>query len=339
MHSKLFVMLCATSANHPLLNMIPMNETKKPHVLVTAAGGPAGVNALRLLKQHPELRLFGVDINPDSIGKDIADEFAVVAPFSDFPRYKEELRKIVTDWKIDFVIPTLADELHEVAEVLAGLPVRVLVSPTPTALICSDKRLLYTWMQEHLPEYLTRWQTLDRPLVWDAPAYFVKPAVGRGARGCTRVTKEDLPAFIAELEHPEEWVVMDLLPGKEWTVDAYISAAGEPVFIVPRVRLEVVSGISRRGQTERNTQVIAQTYAIVSNLKFVGPLCVQWKEDPKGDIKLVEINARLSGGLMITVAAGADPMQVFVDEVFDRPLISPEWKEGEFTGFTDFTRA
>jgi carbamoyl-phosphate synthase large subunit len=316
-----------------------MNDNRQQHILVTAAGGPAGVNALRLLRKHPELRLFGVDINPESIGKDIADEFAVMAPFGDFPRYREELRKIVMEWKIDVVVPTLADELHEVAEALAGLPVRVLVSPKQTALICSDKRLLYAWMQEHLPEYITRWQTLDQPLSWDAPTYFVKPAVGRGARGCTRVTKEDLPALIAELEHPEEWVVMDLLPGKEWTVDAYVSADGEPIFIVPRVRLEVVSGISRRGQTERHPQVIAQTYAIIQQLKFVGPLCVQWKEDPQGDIKLVEINARLSGGLMITVASGADPMQVFVDELMDRQLVSPEWKEGEFTGFTDFTRA
>lgn len=314
-------------------------DEKKHHILVTASGGPAGVNALKLLRMHPELRLFATDINPDSLGKTIADEFAIMAPFSDFHSYRDELRKLVTDWKIDFVIPTLADELHEVAEALAGLPVRILVSPRQTAILCSDKRLLYGWMEEHLPEYLARWQTLDKPIGWDAPEYFVKPGIGRGARGCQVVSKDELQEFIDDLDHPEEWVVMDVLPGKEWTVDAYVASEGTPVFIVPRERLEVVSGISRRGRTERNKEVIAQTYAILSNLKFVGPVCVQWKEDGKGGIKLVEINARLSGGLMITVASGADPMKIFVDELLDRPLVEPDWQEGEFTGFTDFTRA
>lgn len=314
-------------------------DSQQWNVLVTAAGGPAGVNALRLLRAHPELRLFGVDIDPESLGREIAHEFAVVAPFVERERYREDLRRMVTEWKIHVVIPTLADELHEIEEALSGLPVRVLVSPRQTALICSDKRLLYSWMEEELPEFLARWQTLDRPIAWDAPEYFVKPAVGRGARGCRLVKKEDLPALVAELEYPEEWIVMDVLPGKEWTVDAYVASDRTPVFIVPRERLEVVAGISRRGRTERNASVIAQTYAVLDQMHFVGPVCVQWKEDGKGGLKLVEINARLSGGLMITVAAGADPMKVFVDELLDRPLVPPEWKEGEFTGFTDFTRA
>lgn len=314
-------------------------DSQQWNVLVTAAGGPAGVNALRLLRAHPELRLFGVDIDPESLGREIAHEFAVMAPFVERERYREDLRRMVTEWKIHVVIPTLADELHEIEEALAGLSVHVLVSPRETARICSDKRLLYTWMEEYLPEYTAQWQTLDRPLAWDAPEYFVKPAVGRGARGCRLVKKEDLPALIADLEHPEEWVAMDVLPGKEWTVDAYVARDGEPVFIVPRERMEVVGGISRRGRTERHAQVIAQTRAVLDVLSFVGPVCVQWKEDGMGGVKLVEINARLSGGLMITVAAGADPMKIFADELLGRPLVPPEWQEGEFTGFTDFTRA
>ncbi len=314
-------------------------DSQQWNVLVTAAGGPAGVNALRLLRAHPELRLFGVDIDPESLGREIAHEFAVVAPFVERERYREDLRRMVTEWKIHVVIPTLADELHEIEEALAGLSVHVLVSPRETARICSDKRLLYTWMEEYLPEYTAQWQTLDHPLAWDAPEYFVKPAVGRGARGCRLVKKEDLPALIADLEHPEEWVAMDVLPGKEWTVDAYVARDGEPVFIVPRERMEVVGGISRRGRTERHAQVIAQTRAVLDVLSFVGPVCVQWKEDGMGGVKLVEINARLSGGLMITVAAGADPMKIFADELLGRPLVPPEWQEGEFTGFTDFTRA
>lgn len=312
------------------------NVNQKTHILVTAVGGSAGLSALRFLTEHAHVRVHGTDINDASEGQYFAHEFRVMAPFRDREAYARDLRELIAEWDISIVIPTLDEEMEEIQNVLEGVDVHILASPKETLQLVMNKKHFYEWARTHMPEYTARFTTLDQTPSWDAPTYFIKPSRGRGSNGCMLVTKADLPRVRSEFVNPEEQVVMEVLTGREWTVDAYVTKGGVVRYIVPRERLVVESGVSKKGRTEKHETIIAATKALIAQLSFYGPICVQFKEDAGGNPKLLEVNARMSGGSPITKLAGADPMQCFVEELRGEEPSEVEWNEITGVGYTQY---
>lgn len=302
-----------------------MNGYSEHRILVTGAGGPAGTNACRLLSRLG-VRVFATDIDPFSAGRFFCEAFEVMAPCSDPIAYQQSLQRLIAQWDIDTVLPTVAEELTIVRDATQGLPATVIVSPQETLERCHDKRLLYTWMTQEFPEFMVRWQTLDQDPSWAAEAYFLKPAIGRGGRGC-RIIREEERARLQASPRASEHILMDVLPGTEWTVDAYVTGSGDIRFIVPRERIQLSGGISLKGRTVRAEPIRVATDAMLYRLPCRGPVCVQWKADAFGACKLVEFNPRLSGGVMITAAAGADPMKCMLEEMERRESGPVDWKE------------
>jgi carbamoyl-phosphate synthase large subunit len=137
-------------------------------------------------------------------------------------------------------------------------------------------------------------------------------------------------------EHPEDIVVMELLPGTEWTVDAYVGPEGQIVYLIPRERSGLAGGISIKGKTVRQEVVIEATKAFMAQLDMRGPVCIQWKADASGQPKFVEINPRLSGGLMISVAGGINPVTAFIEEYQGQTPTEQSWKEVISVGYLDY---
>ncbi len=297
------------------------------HILVTAAGGSAGLSALRFLAEHEGVRVHGTDINDASEGQHFAHEFQLMAPFRDREAYARDLHALIAQWEIDIVIPTLDEEMEVIQDVLARVDVHILASSKETLQIVMDKKQFYDWVAANMPEYGARYTTLDKEPAWDASEYFLKPIRGRGSNGCMLAQKEDLLRVRSESAHPEDMLVMEVLLGREWTVDAYVTASGVVRYVVPRERLVVESGVSKRGRTEKHEKIMHATKTLISQLSFYGPICVQFKEDEHGNPKLLEVNARMSGGSPITHAAGADPMRCFIEELAGGEPYIVEWEE------------
>ena len=179
-----------------------------------------------------------------------------------------------------------------------------------------------------------KWVRLDgKEKIWKAENYFIKPVKGRGSRGCRAVTSTELK-FLQKNNANEmkNFIAMEILPGREWTVDCYINSDGSFAYIVPRLRLGLSGGITSLGKTDNNLQVIKQTKEVFEKLNKVGniygPVFIQWKEDSKGNVKMVEINPRASGGLTITALAGANPVLCLKNEIFVHKLSNNiKWKE------------
>src|SRR6185295_1284086 len=80
---------------------------------------------------------------------------------------------------------------------------------------------------------------------------------------------------------------------------------GEVISIVPRERLVIRAGVSDKGVTRRHIAVMAFAKEIAEKLEIVGPANIQCKWDGR-EVSLVEVNPRFSGGIPLTIAAGAD---------------------------------
>ncbi len=297
------------------------------NILVTGVGGPAGINAVKLLSQQSDITIYAVDTDLLSAGQFFAHHFFQVPLVADYDNYSLVLQGIVKKYNIHAILPTVSEELIVIRRALEGINVKIVLSPQLTLELCHDKRLLYTWMDENFLEYMVKWQTLDVREMWEDQTYFIKPSHGRGARGCRRVARSEI-AYWRELLSPrKEWLIMEDLPGTEWTVDAYVTSSGRISMNVPRERLALSGGISLKGRTVKEAKVIYQTEAVIKKLPFYGPICFQWKADKNNEPKLVEINPRLAGGVAISALAGADPMQCLIQELRCEKSPIIDWKE------------
>lgn len=232
---------------------------RKLRILVTGVGGPAGINTARLLQSIRNVEVYGVDSSDLAAGKAFVDTFAIVAPVSKKSVYMREMRACITRWNIDIVVPTVAEELIVIHAVCKDMPVQLIASPHKTLALCHDKGMLYTYVDAHLPGALPRWQYLDQPLRFKAEQYFLKPTIGRGGRGCRVVYREEISVLKKVLPKPHEWLLMEILPGTEWTVDAYVTRDGDVPLLVPRERIALTGGISLKGKTIHNRVVDEKT--------------------------------------------------------------------------------
>ena len=314
-------------------------ETVTKNILVTGVGGPAGINTARLLKQENGVHVVGCDIDENSTGKFFVDIFLICPRASDGPLYEKWIRETVEKYTIDVLIPTVHDELPVLSTFCDDLPCEVIISKSDVISLGDDKKLTYEWAAIHLPHNIIRNVLLSEwTEAWSSDnEQFIKPRKGRGARGCKVVTKDELVWLKAHTKDTDSYIVMENMPGTEWTVDAYVGRDGALVYAVARERMGLAGGISIKGRTVQNKAVLDATKTMLDALQCRGPVCIQWKEDREGTPRLIEINPRLSGGLLISVHAGVNPISNILKEHKGEKLERQEWNEVTVLGYYEYT--
>jgi carbamoyl-phosphate synthase large subunit len=266
------------------------------------------------------------DVNPLSPTVYVADRSYPV-PLTTDPGYLDAISEICRAERVGLVVPTIDDELFVFAEQTARFAdagVRVVVSPIETIATCNDKLTTCRTLVErglraaetHLPAELPA-----------DPAFplFIKPRVGRGGVGAFPVrSRRELDFF---LEYVPDAVVQRYLNGPEFTIDMLCDFSGEPLSIVPRERVVVRAGVVDRARTVRDPQLIELGRACARALSFVGAVNIQCRV-VDGHPVVFEINPRFSGGIPLTIAAGADFPRMLVALARGR-RVSPS--VGEFT--------
>jgi carbamoyl-phosphate synthase large subunit len=271
-------------------------------VLVTGAGGPAGVAVIRALRRAGD-RVVACDADAYAVGFRLADEFARV-PRADDPAFAESVIKVVARSGAVALISTVAEELaplHAAAGPLAEAGAATWL-PGPWSLEhCVDKWLFYELMKEHgVPVPATeRHSERGVPGPW-----IVKPRFGRGSRDVyDAATAADLSYALSRAPEP---LVQTKITGREFTVDTLSGEGGRLYGAVPRWRLETKAGISTKGTTFDDPELIGTVAELLGVLRLEGPACVQGFRTDEGRLVFIEVNPRFSGGLPLSLAAGAD---------------------------------
>lgn len=312
-----------------------MNKFKHT-VLVSGVGGPAGINAARLLRAAGGVRIIGADIDPLAAGQSFVDTFLLAPRVADEAVYLAWLQTTIATEAVTVFLPTVHEELPLVVRYRNHLPYTV-ISDERAVTMGDDKVALYAWMATHMPESMIPWCLLkDWSPDWLVDeVQFMKPRRGRGARGCTTITKADL-VHLQATGDGDNTIVMAFMPGTEWTVDAYRAHDGTMVYVVPRERVGLAGGISIKGRTVKHALLEALTTELATALSCYGPICVQWRADAAGVPRLLEINPRLSGGLPITVAAGVNPITAILAEASGETPVGQPWQEVTVVGHFEY---
>jgi carbamoyl-phosphate synthase large subunit len=161
--------------------------------------------------------------------------------------------------------------------------------------------------------------------------WIVKPAMGRGSRDVVAAdTEEELDRAFAVVPGA---IAQTRLTGREFTADALVGRDGTLLTCVPRWRDQTKAGISVRGTTFDSAAVTRAVAATLRAVGLTGPANVQGfvrspeelDADPDAPVAVtvVEVNPRFSGGLPLTLAAGADVVGTYLAGILDPAAALP----------------
>ena len=250
--------------------------------------------------------IWGSDPNPLAPALAVVDRRIELPMPIDSEAFLEGLCEFLLRESIDLVIPTIDPDLVRLDRWRDQIAKRapnacLLISPSSVIQIARDKRLsrdAFAALGAEVPE------AVDPSAPDLAFPLFIKPASGSASVGAVRVNDVDeLRARLAETVDP---MVERLIGGDETTVDVLLDFSGHALCAVPRRRLQVRGGEVTRGVIERSKELETLAMAIASGLGCIGPVTMQFRNPASGSWVAMELNARMGGGLPLTIAAGAD---------------------------------
>jgi carbamoyl-phosphate synthase large subunit len=229
-----------------------------------------------------------------------------LVPLTTDKEYIPIIKSICFRERIHLLVPTIDDELPLFGahtEDFRAMGTHVAVSSAQTGAICNDKYATAGFLDEKNVPFARTWLPWELNFSQLTYPLFLKPRSGRGSVGAFAINNERELRFF--LEYIKEPVVQEFLPGREFTIDVLADFSGKVISVVPRERLVVRAGVIDRGRTLNHPEMINLARRAAEALDIRGPANIQVKLQGER-ITIFEVNPRFSGGILLTIAAGAD---------------------------------
>jgi len=173
---------------------------------------------------------------------------------------------------------------HDNATLYDG-PIEVIGSRLRTATLCRRKSDLYNYLKEqgvNCPEF-----------VRSDIGFFEKPDIGSGSVGASAIS------------HSKN-VIMEYLPGPEFTIDCLTDHHGVLRYCQPRTRARIKSGITVETEFAGRPDLVAMGEKINAAMPLRGAWFFQVKERVDGTPVLLEVGCRPAGSSGINRAIGVN---------------------------------
>lgn len=267
--------------------------------------------------------ILGVDTSLSNPAKDFVEEFMTVPPCTD-ENYVDTLISLCRKNRIHVLIPLYEKEflsLCDAREEFEKIGTKLILCDRKVIEACNDKTATAAFFEKYdIPAPRTfsdaeiqEFLKLDESDASVPYPFIIKPRDGMGSVNVFQIhNKRELEFFYGYVKNP---IVQELATGDEYTIDVLCDYEGNPVYIVPRLRLEVRSGEVSKSRISNNQKVIDATRNLLEQLKkegnVIGPMTIQCffddsKEGEDAVIKFIEVNPRFGGGVPLSIQAGAD---------------------------------
>ncbi len=314
-----------------------MERLKDITVLITAAGNvfmPGTTNCIRN-NQERNIRLVGADMNDDRTMLEMFDVYYPV-PRGDDPNYVNVLLDICKKEKVDIILPIMSSELNALAknrQKFESIGTKVSVSNLEQLEIANDKRKLFDFMRDNnIPcamysEVHNICELEDKVKEFGYPEtpVCIKATKGSGSRGfriideskskfdafmndkpnsCC-ITLDELKSIFAGVEEFPELMVMEFLPGQEYTVDL-LADKGKTIYNCCRKSLNMENSIMLDGMVVDNQDVKNICSLVTEKLNLDGNIGFDVKERADGTPVIMECNPRITAGIPVFAIAGVN---------------------------------
>lgn len=285
----------------------------KLSMLITSIG--KRVQLIKHLKKN--FKVVGVDAGDLNPAKSFVDTFYKI-PKANENGYIQNLLDICKKEKINVLIPLYEGEfeiLHNAREQFNNIGTILLLSNSEILNICKDKQESYKYFLNskiNIPKVYFEEEIKDIIKYGDIDKFplIIKPKDGMGSNNVYKINN------ISELKFFNEYVkndiVQEFINGDEYTVDTLVDLKGNPVYIIPRKRIEVRSGEVVKSATVKDKRIIDETLKVIEELNklrdenglaLCGPLTIQFFKKNNDEIYLLEINPRFGGGVPLSFEA------------------------------------
>jgi len=211
-------------------------------------------------------------------------------------------------YKIDFIIPAHDSVLLKMVENQEVIKATIITSCLETCKICRSKKRTYEVFNNIIPTPIiyNRDQKINFPV-------FLKPEIGQGTKGTYKAsTKEELNFY---LEKDHTLLILEFLPGKEYTIDCFTDRNGNLLFAEGRERIRISNGISVHSKPVINSSFQKLAKIINQTLSFQGAWFYQVKERANGELVLMEIAPRIAGTMSLYRVLGTNFVEL---SLFDK---------------------
>ena len=285
---------------------------KKKRVLVYPCGTEIGLEIYKALCNSMYYELWGGGSTKDHgsfVYKNYIEDLPFITDFSS----ENEIRQFnsqISKYGFDFIYPAMDGVITVMSKYRDVLSPTLIAPDFTTNEITRSKKKTYQLLENVIP---VPHVYNDGEIVERYPV-FMKPDKGQGSQGTVLITDEQM--LINERKKGNDKLVLEYLPGEEYTVDCFTNLDKKLIFAKGRLRGRVKSGISMN--TIYIDNPIFEKYALLINNKlgFNGAWFFQLKRDVTGELKLLEVASRLAGTSAIARNIGVN-LPLLTLEIFN----------------------
>ncbi len=270
-----------------------------------------------LRDEKTEGKIITIDVDRFAPALYISDSGYIV-PKTDDRIFLDFLKEICKKENINLLIPTRDMELKFYSSkknIIKKWSVEVIVSNRNTIDICNNKHKTFQFFQKNnLPTPMTylphEAKKLKYPLI-------IKNKYGAGTRELKIVNSKE--GLRQSFKDPKNLILQEYVKGIEYTIDTYTTLKGKFIGAIPRKRVEVVDGESKKSTTVYDSEMIKYARIIAANLDTRGHINIQCIKTEKG-LKFIEINPRFGGASALSFKAGLNSPKFLIREILQRPV-------------------
>lgn len=283
----------------------------KLNVLVFPCGSEIGLEIYKSLSLSIHLKLYGGS-SVDDHGKFVYQNYIDNIPHIQDKSFIQKINEIISLYRIDYIFPAHDSVILKLAEEKQNnnLKCEVITSPFETCNILRSKKKTYEFFRNKIKvpkifESIDSLQEEDFPL-------FLKPEIGQGSKGTYVAYNSEEVNFYKKKDN--SLLVLEYLPGNEFTIDCFTNKNGDLLFSEGRLRNRIMNGISVNSFGVKDKRFMELALKINKSLRFRGVWFFQVKENQHGDLVLMEIAPRVAGTMGLFRCQGVNlPLLSFFD--------------------------
>ncbi len=301
-----------------------------PRVLVTGAGGQAGLSVMTALCDE-ELDLFSADVDRHALGLHLVDENRRLhIPNGGWGAYTEWLYEFCESQRIDVLIPAADRELVLLASArsfFAGVGTKLVLPSEETLRICLDRWALHRRCEG----------TVRVPRLWLADEDFDSshpelPVVvkARMVGGSCEVQLIEQRKELERVDRNASLLIQEHLPGPEYSLATFATSDGRVMTVIPSRQSRVDSGNECAASDEVLSAVGRQ---VAERIGLTSVASIQLREASDGELALLDVEVHFPEMIPPMPIGGVNLPMLCVDDALGSlpPRDSPRFKAPAMT--------
>ncbi len=312
------------------------------NILVSGASSIVGLGILKSLQMsNKKLCLIGATCFEDTVVPAFCNVF-VKAPLTNEDNYISWLVATIEEYDIDMIIPGIDADMYKWNENIDKIKngkVKILVNKPELISLCQDKWLFHQKMMENsvtytIPSSLSdNFEELENKF---GLPLLLKPRHGFGSKGISKIT--DKKSFLTKSDKIGETLLVQPYIGndsEEYTSSAFCDGNGGYFAFMTLKRKLSKDGYTEKAEVVEIDGMEEAISKYCEVLKPMGPTNFQFRVD-KGELRLLEINPRISSSTSMRSAFGYNESEMAIDFYLDnKKPTQPILKQGKAVRYVE----